>query len=535
MRSAHVVLLLVLLGVAEVIAADGAAPLAPVPPEAEQATRLKALKDIYKDEYARRKPEERAALARKLFAQGLATADDVVVRFVFLREAQDLAAKSGDLDLGVQALDALSASYAVDAVEDRLRFYAAIAPAISSIEAARVVIDAQLVLATQAIAVDEYPLAIRAATQADGFARRLKDADLPVRTQAALDLAKSLASEYAALGQIRDLLGEFTPAGHAKYGRFACLSKSDWETGLVHLAQGDDEALKGLAVAEAAATTAETRLACADAWYDWALKQKVKPVRSAALAHAGDLYRRVLPEVTGLVLARVDKRLADLEKLIGARAGRYPDGAVLLLTFEAMTGGNVLDQSPHRHQVRLAGAKPIKGPWGGAVQFDGEGGTVSIANHPSLQITGSSTLLMWLKPSLLGERRNPWNKSYGGEGTWTLEPSGILNAYHGVSGADDDPYASIGMPAALKPDQWAHVAFVRDIEAKVGIWYRNGTMVANEALAYLTLKPSANDITLGGGYAGDYAGLIDEVGLWPRALSAKDVKAVYEGTAVGRN
>ena len=43
--------------------------------------------------------------------------------------------------------------------------------------------------------------------------------------------------------------------------------------------------------------------------------------------------------------------------------------------------------------------------------------------------------MMWLRPTQLGVRRNPWNKAYGGEGTWTLEPTGDVNGYYGVAGS----------------------------------------------------------------------------------------------------
>jgi hypothetical protein len=293
--------------------------------------------------------------------------------------------------------------------------------------------------------------------------------------------------------------------------------------------------LAALAAAEVAAAAPDARLACADAWFDWAQKQKAK-TRSAGLAHAADLYRRSLPGLTGLALARADKRLSEIEKLIGRVGPRYPDGAVLLLTFEPSTfdGSSAWDQGPHRHQARISGAKPSRGPWGGALEFAAAGATATVANHPSLQTAGSSTLMMWLKPEQLGARRNPWNKSYGGEGTWTIEADGLVNGYYGTAGIDGDPYTQLVMPKALAPAEWVHLALVRDLEAKLVTWYRDGMAVESAAAAYPAVKASPNDITIGAGYAGAYVGLIDEVALWPRALAAREVKTVFDATVAGR-
>ena len=507
----------------------------PVPADAEQASRLRTLKDIYKDEYLRRTPEERAAFARRLLEQGLATSDDPVARFVFLREAQELAAKIPDLGIGEAAIAALADGYGLSAGEELLRFYAAATPVVGNVEAAWALLDAVLGVAAQAIAADDYPLAVRAATQAESFARRLRDAAALARAQEALDQARVLAGEFATLGALTDLLGAYTPAGHARYGRFVCFAKGDWEAGLEHLAAGDDAVLATLAARELAAVSDDERATSADAWFEWGQKQKAK-IRNAALAHAGDLYRRALPGLSGLTHARADKRLAEIEKICGRPAPRYPPGAVLLMTFEPATidGDVAWDQGPHRHQAQLAGATPTRGPWGGALAFSGNRDKASVANHVSLQTAASSTLMMWLRPDKLGARRNPWHKSYGAEGTWTLEPDGLVNSYYGTAGADAEPYAATTMPVALTVGVWVHLALVRDLASKQVSWYRDGALVASEAAKYPQATASTNPVTIGSGYVGAYVGLIDEVALWPRALTAKEVAAVYAATAPGR-
>lgn len=517
-------------------ATPAAPPRQPVPPEAVQGERLKALREIYKAEYGKRRAEEREALARKLVEQGLATADDLAARYVFLREAADLATRAGDAATAQRAVEAIVDGFAVDGTEERLRLLGALAGTVATPDAARAVIERALAIGDAAVAADDYPLAGRAAGLADRVAVKLRDPALAARSRRAVEDVKMLAEEFAAVGEVRDLLGQVTPAASARYGRFLCFAKGDWQRGLEYLAQGDDEALKALATAERAAATAEQRAAAADGWYDWAVKQQKPRPKREGLLHAAALYRAAQAGLSGLAFARVDKRLGEIEKAAGVRAPRVPDGVVLLLTFEAGTveRGQVADLSPQRHVGRISGnAVPTKGPWGVAMAFDGLA-AITIPNHASLQTAQSMTLAMWLQPAHLGARRNPWHKSYGGECTWTLEPGGDLNAFFGTAGADEDPYAEFNLAPAADAGQWAHLVFVRDAQARSAAWYRNGALVRSEATGFPVTTPSNADVTIGNGYAGGFVGLIDEVGLWPRALTAAEITALHATSAAGR-
>lgn len=510
----------------------------PVPAEPVQNERLKALHEIYASEYSQRKTIDRAAFARTLLDQGRATTDDLPARYVFLREAADLAAKAGDVATGQAALTELAASFLIDADEEALRFYAAIPQAsITTLEQARQMIEAMLGISDRAVAVENYQLAQRAVQQADGLGRRLKDPALSARTRQAVDTVKDLSSQYEALGPVTDVLGQMTPDGHARYGRFLAVAKRAWDLALPHLVQGDDGPLKALAEADLAATTAEGRLAAADGWYEYAQSQK-GPGKLEFLARAGQLYAAAIPSLTGLNLARIEKRLAELNKLLGNRStlARWPVGAVLIITCEgtSVTPAGVADQSPNQLRATLTGAVVERGPWGMAMRFDGVDDVATIPNAAPLQIAGSMTLAMWLRPDQLGGRRNPWHKSYGAEGTWTIEDTPGVTFFCGTAGLDDDPYGSCYMPSPLAVGTWAHLVSVRNAETKQIIWYKDGTEVFREGTGYAPASISDAAVRIGNGYAGPYAGLIDEIGLWPRALDAKEVTALYQATAAGR-
>lgn len=53
--------------------------------------------------------------------------------------------------------------------------------------------------------------------------------------------------------------------------------------------------------------------------------------------------------------------------------------------------------------------------------------------------------------------------------------------------------------------------------------------------AYPVAAASNQPLTLGMGYTGNgFIGQLDDVALWPRALSAQEILALYSATATGR-
>lgn len=526
--------LLILLGLGVVLAA---AELRPVPP-ALDATRVQGeLKTLYPKDYAARSREGRAAFAQRLLALAEASTDKPVERYVLLRECLAFAAKGGDVPTGLRALDLLDEAYLVVPMDERLAFAKEVAGSIATPEAADAYLAALGDLAERAIAADDYANAGRAAVLADTFARRLKDRAPGERSKALVARVKALEKAYAALGEIRDPLGRLTPTGHSRYGWFLCVAKQDWTSGLDHLRQGDDAILTKLADQERVADPAG-RLAAADGWYAHAQGLRGDE-RTETLVHAALLYRQLLPGLSGMDLARIDQRCAELATILGPRlllAG-YPEGPVLLLTFEPplVEDVRVHDVSPQGHRGVLTGAVSTEAAaHGTALRF--AGGRLTIPNHPSLQTAGSMTLLLWVRPDDIGEaRRNPWQKSYGGEGTLTLEPNGVVNLFHGTTGQDvEGGYENFAMDRVLTVETWAHLAVVRDLANRTLTWYRDGTVVKSEPTPFDQHAPSAADVMIGDGYAGAWMGLIDEVALYPRALTAEEVGTVYEATRRGR-
>ena len=72
-------------------------PRSPIPSESEQNQAEKTIREVFKDEYSRRTPAGAQVLGKKLLEQGLQTKDDIVSRYVLLRESAELGARGGDI------------------------------------------------------------------------------------------------------------------------------------------------------------------------------------------------------------------------------------------------------------------------------------------------------------------------------------------------------------------------------------------------------------------------------------------------------
>jgi len=149
-----------------------------------------------------------------------------------------------------------------------------------------------------------------------------------------------------------------------------------------------------------------------------------------------------------------------------------------------------------------------------------------------MQIVGNQTIAFWMWTAVLDLRRNPYNKSYSGEGTMTLEPNGIMNYFYGAQGG---AYVSVPMNIVVTVKTWIHLAVVRDFTTKTVTWYRNGKAINAIPTAYPTASISNEPLLIGNGYTGNgFIGQLDDVAVWPRALSAPEILGLYSATATGR-
>ena len=298
--------------------------IAAAPPERAPVPANDVLKKVetdvralYRTEYAKKAAADLKALAAKLFQLGLETRGDPVSRYVLFREAKDLAAKAADPVLVLKAITQLGAEFQIDELAMKADSLEAAGRAAAIPSAQRAVVVAALSTADEAVRVDRYEEAIRLSTLAARAAPKSKDEPL---------LKKAVAQEK----EIREIavVFELMKPSEAKLkinpkdeeaaravGRFRCLLKGDWETGLPLLAQSADGKLKDVSRQDLASPKiADERRALADGY--WELADGEKGAAATQLRRrACHYYRLALPDLGGLAQEKAKRRLDEFEPL----------------------------------------------------------------------------------------------------------------------------------------------------------------------------------------------------------------------------
>ena len=193
--------------------------------------------------------------------------------------------------------------------------------------------------------------------------------------------------------------------------------------------------------------------------------------------------------------------------------------------FEEASGGAVTDSSGNGNGGTIEGAtRAAAGRYGAALSFDGAGDLVTVPDAPELDLSTAGSVEAWVKPVALS---SSW-RTIAMKG----RPGGLAYALYAAA---DAPRPSVNVwaggsetdasgPAQLPLNAWSHVAMTYDsIALKL---YVDGTAVATQPLTAPILT-SSGALTLGGNTVWPewFNGLIDEVRVYERALTAAEVEA----------
>ena len=161
---------------------------------------------------------------------------------------------------------------------------------------------------------------------------------------------------------------------------------------------------------------------------------------------------------------------------------------------------------------------------GNALNFDGDN-FVDLGN-PSIPLTGNLTIEFWAKPTDIAyDRQNPICKYYDNEFCLTMEPEGNLSYYHG----NDSSYMSFYTDDIFTNNVWVHVVLTRDLATRTMRSYKNGVFVDSTTWSstYDPVATADYDLRIGRGYVSDFRGIIDDVRLYNRVLSASEIQEHY--------
>jgi hypothetical protein len=197
-------------------------------------------------------------------------------------------------------------------------------------------------------------------------------------------------------------------------------------------------------------------------------------------------------------------------------------GVVAAYGFDEPSGTTASDGVNGHHGTVTGATRVPTGRYGGALSFDGIDDWVSIPHDPALNLSAGMTIEAWVKPSALTSWRGVVMKE---------EASALPYALY-ASSAADTPAASVfttsavnaSGPPALGLGTWTHLAMTWD--GSVLRLYVDGAEIATGA-APGALLTSTGQLRIGGnGLRGEFfAGLIDEVRVYDRALAASRIGA----------
>lgn len=189
--------------------------------------------------------------------------------------------------------------------------------------------------------------------------------------------------------------------------------------------------------------------------------------------------------------------------------------------------GNSTDAIGNNDGTDLNGVTYTEGKINNCASFNG---TSSYIRVPNIDFTTQLTVSCWVKfnstvgySSLIGN----WQNTGGGD-SWILTNQNNPRIHFFTSDSTNSIFCQITEPGNYTTDVWYH--YVGVFNSGVQILYRDGVEVVRDNDAgFTTLYQNNNEIWLGHYDTNYLNGFLDEVSIWNRALSEREIKRLYNG------
>ena len=287
---------------------------APVPSKDEITAAEAKIQKLFNVSAAKR-PDERAALAKTLFEQGLDANNAPADRYVCLRTAMKDAAALGDADLALKAVDKLTTTFDVSTLEEKVGVLSTLGKMVRAPEVAAALVTTAESLLDDALDADDFDSAKSAAQLGAGFASKAGNATLAKEFRQRVIELDQIKKEYATAAPARDTLQSKPDDPDANYvwGYYLGPIKGTFDKALPFLALGNNDSLRLVATKELtkpADPTAQVELG--DSWS--ALAEKSKPGDKVNMqSRAAMWYSRALPKLKGIARTEVDQKLDQID------------------------------------------------------------------------------------------------------------------------------------------------------------------------------------------------------------------------------
>jgi hypothetical protein len=191
--------------------------------------------------------------------------------------------------------------------------------------------------------------------------------------------------------------------------------------------------------------------------------------------------------------------------------------------FNETSGSSVNDTSTYGNQGTISGATRISGGrFGRGLSFDGVNDSVTVADAPSLDLSGAMTVEGWVFPTSLAFNERPLVHKENADGHSVYDLYANSSLRRPSSDVLVSSRAQALGTAQLALNVWTHLAATYD-GASLKL-YVNGSLVATRA-ATGSIVQSAGPLRIGSANAigAWFRGRIDEVRVYNRALSAQEI------------
>jgi hypothetical protein len=245
-----------------------------VPDDAAQKEAEKSVRDLFKDEFAKKTPADKRALAKKLLAQGRVPQNASATQYALLTLAIDLGIQSVDPDTCVMAMTELSNNFAIDVVAQRNTALGSLTKVAKTPDDLKALARAYLQLADEAMKVDRYDDAAKASEISGVQSKRGKDLGGITSADAKSKEVAARKARFDKVLKAKDTLAAVPddPAANLEVGKYVCFVKGDWDAGLLLLGKGPEGPLRALALVDVGNPASPgDRLIMGDGWWDLAI------------------------------------------------------------------------------------------------------------------------------------------------------------------------------------------------------------------------------------------------------------------------
>ena len=192
--------------------------------------------------------------------------------------------------------------------------------------------------------------------------------------------------------------------------------------------------------------------------------------------------------------------------------------------------GNGNDSSGKGNHGTVVGATGTTDRFAGAnraMSFNGNSQHIRVGNLGSFYSKG--TISFWMNSLVVENYRNSFTTRYQGGDTGIRFEENSAGGFGVVVGNDAGTFeASEYLSTGLLSKTWYHVVLVWDTTANLVTGYLNGTQKFSHA--HSLWATTISDVAIGNGYNSTrfWKGLLDDVRIYNRALTAADVLALYK-------